>query len=164
MLFSGAMSMLFVMLIASPLFGQTGMSISIFEYPEPFVFSKQKHFRKGVASRLTLLMTNGMGGGGNNNNFSQWDLSITAEGNLDSGSRSIPISSIWAKAKGSSKIRSMGKVFLSTKYQTIAKFKPGAFNSSNYFVVIKLKAFDGKHFLKQAGEYSSQIYFTLMMD
>lgn len=159
----GAMSILFGMLIV-PLWGQNGMSISIFEYPEPIVFSKQRHFRNGASTTLTLLVSTSSASNNNDNQFQRWDLSINAEGNLESDNHSIPISSLWVRAKGNSKFRSRGKVFLSTKYQTIGSSKSGSSYSNNFFIDIKFKAFKGEHFLKSAGEYSSYIYFTLTMD
>jgi hypothetical protein len=167
---NGTMSILFGMLIV-PLWGQDGLSISVFEYPEPFVFSKERHFIQGVSTTITLLVSKSNEEDDDDDDdddhgghFEPWDLSITAEGNLSSGSHFIPISSIWAKVKRNTHYRSTGKVFLSTKNQTIARSKSGSTYSNNSFVEIKLKAFKGKDFLKPAGEYSAYIYFTLTMD
>jgi hypothetical protein len=170
---NGAMSILFGMLIV-PLFGQNGITVSIFEYPEPMIFSSEQDFIRGVSSTLTLLVSNSLdlnedGESDDDDDdfdhgFEKWKLSIRAEGNLSNGSYSIPISSIWAKAKRNSRIRSTGKVFLSNKYQTIARSKPGFFYSNHFFIEIKLKAYKRKRFLKPSGEYSTYIYFTLMMD
>ena len=149
-----------------PLFGQSGLSISIFEYPEPIVFSKQKDFEKGVRSNLSFLASKSHGGGYDNhgNNAEQWELSIIAEGNLSSGYHSIPISSIWAKAKNNKYCKSTGKVYLSNKNQIIARGKPGRSNSKEFFIEVELKAYDGEQFLKPTGEYSTYLYFTLTMD
>ena len=156
------MSVLFGMLIV-PLFGQN-MRITLFEYPEPMVFSKERHFRRGVKSSLTLLVCTGHNGNHHGNSFSQWEISVHAEDQLRSENHTIPVSSIWIKAKGSPKIRSLGKVFLSTNYQTIAKIKPGVRRLNNALLDIDLKAFDGDNFLKPSGEYTTTIYFTIMMD
>ncbi len=157
----GAMSILLGMLIV-PLFGQNGLSISIFEYPEPFVFSKERDFKRGVSSNLSFLVSKSFGDN-DGNNFEQWELSVEAEGNLSSGYHIIPISSIWAKAKGGKYCKSMGKIYISTKNQTIARSKSGRSNK-DFFIEIVLKAYDGEQFLKPAGEYSTYIYFTLTMD
>jgi hypothetical protein len=161
----GTMSILLGMLVV-PLFGQTGLSISLFEYPEPIVFSKPKDFEKGVSSNLSFLASKSFGDDHDNhgNNNEQWELSIIAEGNLSSGYHSIPISSIWAKSKNNKYCKSTGKVYLSDKNQIIARGKPGRSNSKEFFIEIELNAYDGEQFLKPTGEYSTYLYFTLTMD
>ncbi len=161
-MYAGVMGTIFMVLV-TPIFAQYGMGVSLFEYPEPLVFSRQRHFERGVSSTFTLLVSNG-GGSSSGDLFEQWDLQINAEGNLSNGSRSIPVSSVWVKAKGNPQFRSMGRIFLSTNYQTIARSKRGFHNANHSLIEIKLKARKGDYFLKPAGEYSTYIYFTLMMD
>ncbi len=140
---------------------QANLSVSIWEYPQAMVFSKQHDFENGVKSNMTLWVTSSKVRG----RRSKWELTIHAEDdNLESGDHTIPVSAIWVNAINSSKVRSTGKKYLSSQYQTIALKKNNSINNNSVLVDIELKAYDGSQFLKPTGEYSTYIYFTLVLD
>lgn len=152
--------------IVLPLFSQDGISVSIYDLPEPFVFSKERHFKNGRSSTLSLVVEP-LFGEDNNPGISvgRWDISIkSGSSNLESSHSNIPINSIWAKAMPSRYFRGTGKVYLSPYFQTLAYSKPRFSGDETALINVKLKAVGGEAFLQGQGEYSSELFITIMMD